>query len=245
MSGTLSPVAAAPQRAWNRRRLIVGGVLAAWAGLFWLVLVTGRTGLYLSARTAWLVPTGACILAAAALARLASSRTVDPPRLRRTDVRGAALMLVPVIVLLTLPASTLGTFALGRRPVFGVGAAAPAGSISSGVLSMVDVARAQADKTDLAALQRRVGETVVMDGFVATQPGEPAGEFFLSRFIITCCVADATETQVRVVDVASGSVQPNQWVEVTGRIYPLGGQVIIDATGVKPIPRPANPYLTG
>lgn len=84
-----------------------------------------------------------------------------------------------------------------------------------------------------------------MDGFVATQAGEPSGEFLLSRFIITCCVADATETQVRVVDVPAGSARANAWVQVTGKIYPLGSQVILDATGVKPIPRPANPYLTG
>jgi putative membrane protein len=230
---------------WNRRRLLAGTMLTAWATLFWFILMTGRTGLYLSTRTAWLIPTGAGVLTFAALGRLASSRSADPPPVRRSDVRGAALMLIPVVVLLSLPAATLGTFALGRRPVFGVGATAPSGGISSGTLSMVDVARAQATKEDLAALQRRAGETVVMDGFVATNPGEPSDEFLLSRFIITCCVADATETQVRIVDVPAGSAQPDQWVEVTGRIYPLGSQVIVDATAVKPIPRPADPYLTG
>lgn len=230
---------------WNRRRLLAGMVLTAWASLFWFVLLTGRTGLYLSTRTAWLIPTGAAILAFAAAGRLASSRSADPPPIRRIDLRGAVLLVVPVVVLLALPASALGAFALGRRPVFGVGATAPSGGISAGTLSMVDIARAQATKQDLAALQQRAGETVVMDGFVATQPGEPSGEFFLSRFIITCCVADATETQVRVVDVPAGSARLNAWVQVTGRIYPLGSQVIIDATGVKPIPRPASPYLTG
>jgi putative membrane protein len=230
---------------WNARRLVAGAVLTAWAALFWFVLLSGRTGLYLSTRTAWLVPAGAGILTFAALGRLGSSRSADPPAVRKSDLRGGALLVVPVIVLLALPASSLGTFALGRRPVFGVGATAPSGGISSGTLSMVDVARAQATKEDLAALQHRAGETVVMDGFVATQSGEPSDEFLLSRFIITCCVADATETQVRVVDVPAGSAQLNAWVQVTGRIYPLGSQVIVDATSVKPIPRPADPYLTG
>ncbi|MEP7059637.1 MAG: TIGR03943 family protein [Actinomycetota bacterium] len=230
---------------WNLRRLLAGAVLAAWAALFWFVLLSGRTGLYLSTRTAWLVPAGAAILTVAALGRLASGRSGAPPPVRRSDLRGASLLVIPVIVLLALPASTLGTFALGRRPVFGVGATAPSGGLSSGTLSMVDVARAQATKEDLAALQHRNAETVVMVGFVATQPGEPSTEFMLSRFIITCCVADATETQVRVVDVPAGSARPNAWVQVTGRIYALGSQVIIDMTSMKPIPRPADPYLTG
>jgi putative membrane protein len=230
---------------WNRRRLLAGFILSAWAALFWVILLGGRTGLYLSTRTAWLIPTGAGILTVAAFGRVATGRSATPPPIRRSDLRGAALMLVPVIVLLSLPAATLGTFALARRPVFGVGGTAPSGGISSGTLSMVDVARAQASKIDLAALQQRAGETISMDGFVATEPGEKSDEFLLSRFIITCCVADATETQVRVVDVPAGSTQPNEWVLVTGRIYALGSQVIIDATSVKQIPRPATPYLTG
>ncbi len=50
----------------------------------------------------------------------------------------------------------------------------------------------------------------------------PADEFLLTRYIVTCCVADATTAQVRVVNVPPGKFQANDWVEVRGPIYPLG-----------------------
>ena len=41
-------------------------------------------------------------------------------------------------------------------------------------------------------------------------------EFLLTRLIITCCVADATIAQVRVVGVPPGKFASNDWVNVTG-----------------------------
>jgi uncharacterized membrane protein YcgQ (UPF0703/DUF1980 family) len=61
---------------------------------------------------------------------------------------------------------------------------------------------------------------------------------------VTCCVADATIAQVRVVNVPAGRFGEDQWVRVNGPIYPLGRDVIIDATDVVGIPAPSRPYLT-
>lgn len=46
-------------RAWSWPR--VGGalVLAAWAGLFWFLILADRVDLYLSTRTSWVVPMAA------------------------------------------------------------------------------------------------------------------------------------------------------------------------------------------
>ena len=51
---------------WSPVRVATGLALAAWGALFWTLLVTGRTYLYLSSRTAWLVPLGAVIFTVAA-----------------------------------------------------------------------------------------------------------------------------------------------------------------------------------
>ncbi|MEO8425082.1 MAG: hypothetical protein ABI595_14380, partial [Actinomycetota bacterium] len=42
----------------------------------------------------------------------------------------------------------------------------------------------------------------------------------------------------------AGQFQQDQWVRVTGKIYPLGREVLVDATGVVGIARPSKPYLT-
>ena len=51
---------------------------------------------------------------------------------------------------------------------------------------------------------------------MTTEPGAGPGEFLLTRFIITCCVADATIAQVKVVDAPPGALQDNQWVQRHG-----------------------------
>jgi uncharacterized membrane protein YcgQ (UPF0703/DUF1980 family) len=57
-------------------------------------------------------------------------------------------------------------------------------------------------------------------------------------------VADATSAQVRVVNVPPGRFKPDDWVRVTGRVYPLGSEILVDASAVEPIPQPDRPYLT-
>ena len=58
-------------------------------------------------------------------------------------------------------------------------------------------------------------------------------------------MADATIAQVRVVGAPPGSVTSDGWVSVTGRMYPLGNDVLIAANGApQQIPVPDNPYLT-
>src|SRR4029079_6011343 len=55
-------------------RVATGLVLLGWAAMFTTLWLTGRTYLYLSSRTAWLVPMGAVIMSVAAGGRLWTGR---------------------------------------------------------------------------------------------------------------------------------------------------------------------------
>lgn len=231
---------------WSAGRVAVGLVLAAWAGLFWFLLATGRWSLYLSTRTWWLVPVGAGLLSMAALGRLASARVrhdPEPLSTRRTWTVG--LLALPVVVVLALPPAALTSYAVGKRSGFvGAGVSASTHDIASGSLTLVDVAAAQTSSSGLDALETRAGERVSFDGFVARFADTPADEIMLTRYIVTCCVADATIAQVRVVGVPAGRFAVDQWVRVTGTIFPLGREVLVQASNVAGIPRPERPYLT-
>ena len=52
-----------PPRRWSPRRVAGTAVLAAWASLFWFLLLSGRDAFYLSSRTEWIVPVAAILLA--------------------------------------------------------------------------------------------------------------------------------------------------------------------------------------
>ena len=229
------------RRRWSPARVAVAAVLGAWAGLFWFIWSAGRTTLYLSTRTAWLVPIGAVLATVAAIGRLASARVERPEHLGARETVMLGLIAVPVVLLLSLPPATLGSYAVDRRSTSaGIGASA---RIVSGPLDMVDVAAARSVRSAAAALRARAGEQVTMEGFVTLDAGQ-SDRFQLTRFVITCCVADATISYVTVVDAPPGRFSDDDWVRVTGTIYPLGADILVDASTVEAIPTPADPYLT-
>lgn len=229
---------------WSPVRLAAAGVLGLWAALFWFLLVTGRSSLYLSSRTRWLVPLGAGILTAAFLGRLLSARTANPGAPSRAETWTLGAIALPAVLLLALPPITLGTYSVDRRSSFagsGIGATARA---VTGDLDFVDVGAAQSFDPALAQLTARAGETITLEGIVTEDAGLPADEMTLARYIVTCCVADATVARVRVVGVSPGAFAPDDWVRVQGRVYPVGREVLVAAESVEGIPVPDRPYLT-
>jgi uncharacterized repeat protein (TIGR03943 family) len=232
---------------WSPVRVAGTLVLGAWATLFCFLLVTGRDAFYLSTRTKWVVPVAAMLLTVATLGRLASARAVRPEPLRRREFAVMIAMVVPVLLITILPPATLGSFSAGKRSVVaGAGFSASAGDIATGDLTLVDVAAAQTTPEGERALAKRAGETVDFVGFVTRYGDTLADEFLLTRYVVSCCVADATVAQVRVVNVTPGAFEDNEWVEVTGTIYPIGREVIVnaDADGIVAVERPERPYLS-
>lgn len=232
-------------RSWSPSR--VGGalVIGAWATLFWFLLLSGRDVFYLSTRTEWIVPVAAVTLTAATLGRLVSARATRPEPIRRRELAIMAAMVTPVLLVMALPPATLGTFSADKRAGFaGTGVATSAGDIARGELTLVDVAAGQTSPEGERALAARAGETVAFVGFVTRYDDTPADEFLLTRYVVTCCVADATVAQVRVVNVTPGAFEDNEWVEVVGSIYPLGREVIVSAASIESVERPDRPYLS-
>jgi uncharacterized repeat protein (TIGR03943 family) len=232
---------------WSPARVAGAAVLGAWAALFWFLLVSGRRVYYLGPRTQWVVPVAAAILSAAAIGRLASGRTRHPEPIRRRELAVMAVMVAPVLLVTALPPATLGSFSADKRAGFaGSGLSTSSGDIANGELTLVDVAAGQTSPEGERALAEHAGETVDFIGFVTRYADTPPDEFLLTRYVITCCVADATSAEVRVVGVTPGAFDDNDWVEVTGTIYPLGREVIVSAapSGVATVERPEHPYLT-
>jgi putative membrane protein len=236
------------RRPWSPARLGGGLVLAAWASMFWWLFLTGRVNLYLSTNTSWVVPVGAVLLTAAAVGRLLSARASEGEPLGRREQVVMALMVVPVILVMVLPPATLGAFSASKKTSFSPGVTLSSSFYdditSTSRITLLSVAAAQTSNAGARALAQRAGSDVDFVGVASREANTPADEFLLTRYVITCCVADATIVQVRVVDVPPGAAQPNDWVEVKGQIYPLGRTMLVDAASVRTVPRPSRPYLT-
>jgi uncharacterized repeat protein (TIGR03943 family) len=228
---------------FSATRLATALVLAAWGALFWFVILSDRTALYLSSRTAWVAPVGAVFFTAAAVGRLASARAGRPEPLGVGTAWRLGLLAIPVVALLALPPTTLGSYAASRRSLAGAGFTRSAGDVSTGEITLADVAAAMWSPEAARALSARAGSQVSFVGIFVRQEAMPADEFLLTRFIVSCCVADALSVQVRVVGAPLARFREDQWVRATGTIYPLGHEVVLVASDVVPARRPDRPYL--
>lgn len=187
----------------------------------------------------------AVVLSVAALGRLVVARSgrSEPLNLREGVVM--SLLVAPVVILLAVPPATLGTFSAPKKATYsGSSAGFYCTFDETSEVTLLMVAAAQTSDEGSQLLAKRAGSEVDFVGFVARNSDTPADELLLTRYVITCCAADATVVQVRVVNVTPGLFDQEDWVEVKGTIYPIGRQVIVVASSIEEAPRPERPYLT-
>ena len=159
------------------------------------------------------------------------------------------LLAAPVAVVLVVAPPALGAYSADRQAAPaavtgpplgpGIGADDPGTDHRTMTLLAYTIWSQQADTSPLA------GRQVRLVGFVS--PRE-AGGWYVTRFRINCCAADATVLRVAVLDGAS-DLPTDQWVEVVGTFaepvvdpalgFPLPA---VDALQVRAVDAPAEAY---
>jgi uncharacterized repeat protein (TIGR03943 family) len=92
------------------------------------------------------------------------------------------------------------------------------------------------------------GQKVNINGFVVAAPQLGNNYFLLTRFILTCCAADAypIALPVQLTSDSSSAYKPDSWLQVQGKMatVTLEGkrQLVVVATDVQSISPPQNPY---
>ncbi len=92
-----------------------------------------------------------------------------------------------------------------------------------------------------------LAQKVNVNGFVVYRPELPANYLMLSRFVITCCAADAYPVALPVKFTGDRKTYPqDSWLQVKGKmiVEPFGKdrQLVIAASELQPIKAPKNPY---
>jgi uncharacterized repeat protein (TIGR03943 family) len=92
-----------------------------------------------------------------------------------------------------------------------------------------------------------LGQKARINGFVLYPPGIPPQHLMLSRFVITCCAADAYPVSIPIKFTGDSKQYPQDtWLEVKGKaiVETFAGsrQFVIEASEIKSIPVPKNPY---
>jgi uncharacterized repeat protein (TIGR03943 family) len=166
---------------------------------------------------------------------------------------GLLIILLPLVLGWLVPPKPLGASAFSNREI-NVGnlqsVAPPGSSERMGLISgeknildwLVDIQNS-ASPDDLSGQKARV------IGFVYRDERFGASQFLVGRFIVSCCVADASPIGLIVQGEEAADFEDDQWIEISGHFETgmFEGEetpiLIIDT--IEAIEPPAQPYLYG
>lgn len=160
------------------------------------------------------------------------------------------IALIPLVIGILVPARPLDATAVATR---GLSSSAPLVR-SNSTAQLFETDSEQRDVLDWLRLfnmesniSSLLGESASVIGFVYHDPNLSASQFYLSRFIVTCCAADGFAVAMLVDWPEADSFENNAWLLVKGpvELAMVNGQRIplIKAESVTTVPAPDQPYL--
>lgn len=161
------------------------------------------------------------------------------------------LLVIPILVLFTIPLRTLSSESFNLRT------ASSAFKISEQEKSKIkdkinfSIDTTQFNLYDWVKAKSLKDNSVFKDKMFSTTgfitPTKVNNQFLLSRFVVSCCVVDATPAGVLVEYEYSPKFQANDWLEVKGKfeIKLIDGvnQPVVVPTEIKKINQPDDIYL--
>lgn len=238
---------AAPQIdhvAWAKTIILLGmGLYFSW------LLISGNLAFYINQRFAWLVVVGAVIFILLALVNIYSGlRAGDGCQHQHFQIGWDILLIVslPLLLALIVPARSLGIEAVsGGISLSPVGVASQSAFQRSPLdRNILDWLREFERAASPAAFNGTAADVI---GFVYREPGFAQDSFMLSRFTMSCCVADAFPIGMPVSAPESSDFAAGVWLRARGvlRAADFDGDFlpVLFADSLEPIPEPRQPYL--
>jgi uncharacterized repeat protein (TIGR03943 family) len=220
-------------------------VLAAWAGFFGWLWITGEASRYLGPRTLWILPFGAIALGAALLAQIGTLRSGSGgSALPAGEAAGLLLLLVPILALVVVPRPGLGALAASKKATgaIALGALAVPAPEPGEEIEFIDIHYASRSRDYANEIGVSEGTEVELVGFVTHGPSQPDGTFDLTRFYVSCCAADAVPYSVTVAAPGDDPAD-DSWLEVSGHLSRQRDRYVVVPERVTARPEPDDPYL--
>jgi putative membrane protein len=233
-------------------------VLATFSGYFAFVVLSGRWALYIDNSFQWLSVVAIVLFGLMAIGHLAGGddnegMQDDVPEEEHTRVSTWSILIaaVPLFLGLVIPARPLGADAIGTRGVdttFTSVSLSSAGSKSLTIVAsernVLDWARAIASSPEPSEFD---GEEANVVGFVFRDSRFAENQFMVTRFTLSCCVADALAVGLVVNFEGGDDFALDTWVRIEGTFEEteFDGSIIpiLYAESVTPVEQPAQPYL--
>lgn len=246
-----NPLESTDWRAWSKTALLLG------MGIYLAVLIlTGNLTNYINIRFAWLAYLGAGIFFVLGLIHLYGlmipqeddlSPYMEQPDSRYSITWGIlAVVAFPLALALLIPSRPLGVEAVNGGISFN-----PVGVDTTQAFQLNPLDRNVLDwlrefnRSETPAEFN--GQEVDVTGFVYREPAFLPEDFMVSRFTMSCCVADAFAIGLPVTYEGAREFTDGVWVRVKGRLqasdFDENFVPIVYATSVEVIEQPKQPYL--
>jgi uncharacterized repeat protein (TIGR03943 family) len=223
-------------------RLLRALAVTAWAAFFDYLWLSGHATAYVGPRTEWVVTFGAITLTLVALVLLAGVPRREPSAPpRAAEVGRLGIIVAPIVLAAMAPAVSLGAQAVDQKSSADGAASLTRLRDYDGEIRLYELAAAAFDRD--WGLERGIepGLKVEFDGFVSRTRKD--GVIRLSRFMATCCAADAMPYSIDVEVPEQPAWKKNTWLRVRGTVAATSDKpVYVVGDSLEEIERPIDAY---
>lgn len=232
------------------------GILLGMGIYLTVLIVTGNLTNYINIRFAWLAYVGAAIFFLLGLVNLYGMLYPQPDELDEylPESSGGynitwgilAIVAFPLILAVLIPSRPLGAEAVNGGISLN-----PVGVDSASAFSRDPLDRnilewlREFNRSDTPAEFN--GQEVDVTGFVYREPIYQDNDFMVSRFTMSCCVADAFAIGLPVTFADAQTFKDGAWVRVQGKLkandFGENFVPVVYATSVETVKEPSQPYL--
>ncbi len=230
--------------AWVKTAILLGlGLYFSW------LIISGNLTNYINQRFAWLAVVGAAVFIGLALVTIYGNLRADEDCGHEHFPIGWDILLItslPLLLALIVPSRSLGIEAVnGGISLSPVGVASQAAFQRSPLdRNILDWLR-EFDRAPSPAAFNGTAADVV--GFIYREPAFAEDSFMISRFTMSCCVADAFPIGMPVSASQAADFETGVWARARGelRAANFGGDVmpVLFAESLEAVEEPRQPYL--
>lgn len=231
---------------WAKSVVLVG------LGIFFIYsIVSGNLTNYINERFAWL-----SYVAAGLFLLLGVANTVDLwlhrdyALLDRSHApitwKVIAIVAIPLVLGTLVPSRPLGSAAAQGGVSLSAASITKATSFTTDPLkwNVLDWLRAFNMSDDVNSFNGKQADVI---GFVYREATFPDNQFMVTRFTVSCCVADASALGLPVVSDKASQFPADTWVEIKGTLkvdkFKGDNWPILQAVSIEKIAQPEHPYL--
>ncbi|MEA2451296.1 MAG: hypothetical protein QOG04_6 [Actinomycetota bacterium] len=224
------------------KRGVMAVILLAWGAFLAWLAISNTMARFLGPRTYWVAWFGAIALLLSGTITTFHALRSHGPRAGRADWAGVVLLLLPIALVLSLPAAQLGAQAASRKAVGVAALSAFAPPTTHGDdIGLEEIHYAGISHEYAAQVGIIEGAEVDLTGFVTHPKNMTNGTYSLTRFYISCCAADAVPYSVAIE--ASEDLEDDTWLNITGTLVKSGDGFIVQPVDIQSIKEPSSPYL--